>query len=164
MDGAFALHAVLLGAGATLLVDGWAWLLRQTLAIASLDWALVGRWLGHLRHGRWRHARIGEATPIRGERLLGWGFHYLTGIVLAAAFLWLAGPDWQLQPRLLPSLGFGVATVLLPFLILQPALGAGIASARTPRPGAARLRSLLTHAVFGLGLYQSAYLLAALPG
>jgi hypothetical protein len=37
-------------------------------------------------------------------------------------------------------------------------MGAGVAARRTPRPGAARLQSLVTHAVFGLGLYTAAWL------
>jgi hypothetical protein len=52
--------------------------------------------------------------------------------------------------------------VAAPFLLMQPALGAGIAAAKTPNPTAARLRSLMTHAVFGLGLYFAARLTAAL--
>jgi hypothetical protein len=46
--------------------------------------------------------------------------------------------------------------VAAPFLLLQPALGAGIAASRTPRPNVARRRSLVTHLVFGLGLYLAA--------
>jgi Protein of unknown function (DUF2938) len=41
---------------------------------------------------------------------------------------------------------------------MQPGMGAGIAASRTPRPGAARVQSLLTHAIFGLGLYAAAWL------
>ena len=46
----------------------------------------------------------------------------------------------------------------VPFLILQPGMGAGIASRRTPRPGAARLRNLVNHGSFGLGLSLAARL------
>jgi hypothetical protein len=59
------------------------------------------------------------------------------------------------QPTLLPALGYGIATVTAPFLLMQPGMGAGVAARRTPRPDAARLQSLVTHAVFGLGLYLS---------
>ncbi|HEU4781614.1 MAG TPA: DUF2938 family protein, partial [Steroidobacteraceae bacterium] len=52
----------------------------------------------------------------------------------------------------------GVGTVLAPFFIMQPAMGVGIAARRTPRPGAARIQSLVTHVVFGLGLYITANL------
>jgi hypothetical protein len=47
----------------------------------------------------------------------------------------------------------GIGTVAAPFLLMQPGMGAGMAASRTPAPNAARLQSLLTHAVFGLGLY-----------
>jgi hypothetical protein len=45
---------------------------------------------------------------------------------------------------------------------MQPDMGAGIAVSNTPKPNAARIRSLLSHAVFGLGLYVAASLLAIL--
>jgi hypothetical protein len=48
--------------------------------------------------------------------------------------------------------------VLFPFLVMQPAMGAGIAASRTRNPGAARLQSLVTHAVFGLGLYTGGWI------
>ena len=35
----------------------------------------------------------------------------------------------------------------------------GIAASRAPRPGAARLQSLVTHAIFGLGLYAAGLVL-----
>jgi hypothetical protein len=47
-------------------------------------------------------------------------------------------------------------TVAAPFFILQPALGLGIAASRTPSPARARLRSLISHLVFGFGLYLAA--------
>jgi hypothetical protein len=48
---------------------------------------------------------------------------------------------------------------------MQPGMGAGIAASRTPRPVAARMQSLLTHIIFGLGLYASAWILTFLnPG
>jgi Protein of unknown function (DUF2938) len=53
-------------------------------------------------------------------------------------------------------LSFGIGTVVFPFFVLQPSLGLGIASSRTPNPTQARLKSLATHAVFGFGLYGCA--------
>lgn len=43
---------------------------------------------------------------------------------------------------------------------LQPGMGLGIAGARTPDPTATRLRSLVNHTVFGLGLYVAALICA----
>jgi hypothetical protein len=50
----------------------------------------------------------------------------------------------------------GLASAAAPFFLLQPGMGAGIAARRTPRPNAARVQTLVTHAIFGLGLYGSA--------
>ena len=61
------------------------------------------------------------------------------------------------RPTLGPALAVGIGTVAAPFFLMQPGMGAGIAASRTPRPNAARLQSLLTHAVFGLGLYVAAW-------
>jgi hypothetical protein len=154
--------ALPIGIGATLATDLWALALRSVLGLRPLDWALVGRWLGHLPRGRFVQPHIAQAEPIPGERAIGWLAHYTIGVVFATTLLALAGPDWARRPSLLPALGFGVVTVIFPYALLMPGLGAGFAAARTPTPNLMRLRSLLTHAVFGLGLYASASLCARL--
>jgi hypothetical protein len=53
----------------------------------------------------------------------------------------------------------GTVTVVMPFFVMQPAMGAGVAASRTPTPWINRLRSLLTHAIFGLGMYLAALLI-----
>ncbi|MBD9500826.1 DUF2938 domain-containing protein [Pseudomonas sp. BGr12] len=153
--------AIATGIGATLLMDGWTVLRRHLLGVPSLDYALVGRWVGHMPRGRFRHVAIGKAAPVAGERPLGWAIHYLTGIVFALTLVALAGSDWLCRPTLLPALLFGVVTVAMPFLLMQPALGLGIAASRTESPAKARLHSLVTHTIFGLGLYLAA--LSLLP-
>jgi len=42
------------------------------------------------------------------------------------------------------------------FCVMQPAMGAGFAARRTPRPAMARFQSLVTHGIFGVGLYLAA--------
>jgi hypothetical protein len=61
--------------------------------------------------------------------------------------------DWLARPTVLPALLYGIGTVVFPFFILQPSFGLGIAASRTPNPTHARLKSLVTHIVFGVGLY-----------
>jgi hypothetical protein len=39
-------------------------------------------------------------------------------------------------------------------------MGFGVAASRTPNPGIARVRSIVMHAVFGLGLYGAACMLS----
>ncbi|MEO4047817.1 DUF2938 family protein [Pseudomonas sp. CAU 1711] len=155
------LLTVAIGAGATLVMDAWL-LLLQRLGVPTLSFAFIGRWVGHLLRGRVRHAAIAKAAPVRGELALGWVTHYLTGMVFAALLLALAGLPWARQPTLLPALALGLATVAVPLLLIQPAMGAGLASRNTPTPLRNCLRSLANHGVFGLGLYLAASLIAPL--
>jgi hypothetical protein len=158
----FVVRAVIIGTGATLVMDLWAELLKRVFDVRSLDYALVGRWLGHIPNGRLRHHSIGAASPVRGEAILGWGSHYLIGIVFAALLLALCGLNWARQPSLLPALAVGLATLVAPFFIMQPGMGLGVAASKTPRPNVARLRSVVTHTVFGIGLYATALALTLL--
>jgi hypothetical protein len=151
----FLMRAVLIGAGATLVMDAWGFVLRQ-FGVKTLNFAFLGRWIGHLPEGKFFHRSIAEAAPVRGELMIGWAAHYTIGITFAALLLAMFGLEWARTPTLLPALIIGVVTVVAPLFILQPALGAGIASTNTPAPLLNSMRSLATHVVFGLGLYLSA--------
>jgi hypothetical protein len=141
-----------LGAGATALLDLWGLARRPLLGQPRPDYAPIGRWIGHMARGTLRHHAIADAAPVRGERALGWIVHYLVGIALAALWLVVA-PGWLDAPRAAPAIAYGLATVAAPWLLVQPALGAGIAAARSRDPWGARRQALLTHIVFGLGLW-----------
>lgn len=150
-------RAMLLGVGATLLMDLWVLLRRRFFGVPSLDYALVGRWLGHMRCGRFCHAAIGKTQPVRGERALGWAFHYLTGLVFAGLFLLVVGPQWLCRPTLWPALVLGVISVAAPWLLMQPAFAMGLAASRMPSPWPLRRRALVIHLVFGLGIYLAGW-------
>jgi hypothetical protein len=156
----FVIRTILTGVGATMVMDAWALLLRQ-FGIPSLNFALLGRWIGHLSQGQWRHDSIAKAPPVKGEALLGWCVHYSIGVTFSALLLSVVGLRWARSPSLLPALVVGLGTVLAPLLILQPALGAGIASSKTPTPVFNCLKSLVTHTVYGLGLYFAALVTAS---
>ena len=141
------------GIGATGVIDAWAIARRRWFGIALPDYGLVGRWFAHLARGRFRHDRIAASPSVRGERALGWIAHYLVGIGFAAVLVLVFGTQWLAAPTLLPALVVGIASVAAPFLVMQPGMGAGLAARRTPRPNAARVQSLVTHGVFGLGLF-----------
>ncbi|MEB1530969.1 DUF2938 domain-containing protein [Xanthomonas sp. WHRI 7945] len=153
-----AVRVMLVGIGATAVMDAWLLALRR-VGMPTLDYALVGRWAGHLRRGRFAHARIGDAAPISGERPLGWAIHYAVGIAFAALMVAVQGLAWLREPALLPAVAMGMATVVVPLLVMQPAMGAGFAASKTPTPLRNCLRSLATHAVFGAGLFLSAALI-----
>jgi hypothetical protein len=76
--------------------------------------------------------------------------------MFALVFVILVSGDWLARPTLLLALLYGIGTVVFPFFIMQPSLGLGIAASRTPKPMQARLKSIVTHTVFGVGLYLSA--------
>jgi hypothetical protein len=154
----YLLSAVWIGAAATAATDVWALVRSRLFGIAAPNWGLVGRLIAHIPRGRPKHDSIAAAASVKGERLAGWLAHYLIGIAFAAALLAICGRGWIEDPTPVPPLLFGLATVLAPFLIMQPAMGAGIAASRTSRPNAARLQSLITHAVFGLGLFGAAWI------
>lgn len=154
------LRTALIGIGATLMIDLWGMIVQRLFGVRSLNLGMLGRWLGHMPNGQFVHENIAQASPVRGEVVLGWIAHYSIGIVFAALLIAIKGPAWMRHPTLLPALGFGIITVVFPFFTMQPSMGLGIASAKTPRPNLARLRSVVTHTVFGIGLYASALLLS----
>src|SRR4051812_12430475 len=145
------------GVGATAVMDLWGIACKPLLGIPPPDYGLVGRWLAYMLRGCFRHTSIKAVPPAAGERLIGWSAHYLTGIAFAAVLLGIWGLAWIQDPTLAPALIVGIGTVAAPFLLMQPGMGAGIASSHTPRPGAARLQSVITHTIFGFGLYAAGW-------
>jgi hypothetical protein len=99
------------------------------------------------------HSHITSTPPKSAECAVGWIAHYTIGMTFAIAFVTLVGNNWLQHPTLMPALIFGGVTVLAPFFIMQPLLGLGYAASKTPNPTQARLRSLMNHAAFGVGLY-----------
>lgn len=158
------LTIIVVGVGATVVMDIWGVIRRPLLGVAPANYAMVGRWFGHFFRGRFFHDAIGAADAVPGERILGWLIHYLTGIAFAGLMIGIWGADWIQHPTIGPALAVGIGTIVAPFFLMQPGMGAGIAASRTPNPASARLQSLITHAVFGLGLYLAGWSVQQLSG
>lgn len=156
-----AWRGVVIGAGATLVIDLWAAALRR-IGVPSLNMAFLGRWVGHLPAGRFFHENIAKSPPVRGESLLGWLAHYGIGVSFASVLLALFGLDWAHAPTLGPALLVGLGSLPAPLFVLQPALGAGVASSKTTRPVFNTLKSVMTHTVFGVGMFLAAWVAARL--
>ena len=152
---------IAIGIGATAFMDVWLTLLKR-IGVPTLNFAFIGRWVGHLFHGTFAHASIGQARPIPGERALGWLTHYAIGIAFAGLLMAIRGMDWAQSPTVLPAVLVGMATVAAPLFVMQPAMGSGFAASRTPTPLRNCLRSFANHTVFGFGLYLAALVVACL--
>jgi hypothetical protein len=156
LEANYILPAIAIGIGATLVMDLWNLFLKRTFSIPSLNYCLLGRWLRHIPGGTFRHASIAAAPQKPLECTVGWISHYSIGVLFALVFVAFASREWLARPTVLPALLYGIGTVVFPFFIMQPSLGLGIAASRTPNPTQARLKSLVTHTVFGVGLYLCA--------
>lgn len=150
---------VLVGIGATAIMDLWLMFLKR-MGVQTLNFGFIGRWVGHLFRGRFMHQSIGKSEPIRGEIVLGWWTHYAIGIAFAVLLFSVKGAVWMREPTILSALVVGLCTAGAPLLVMQPAMGLGIAASKTPAPLKNCLRSITNHLVFGLGLYLSATTIA----
>lgn len=151
-------RSLVIGVGATALLDLWALFLNRAFGLPLGNWAAVGRWFAYLPQGRFAHDTIAESAPVPNELAIGWVMHYLTGVVSAAIVLLIWGLGWARNPTLLPALILGIVTVGCGWFILQPGMGLGIAASRRPNANQIRLIGLVNHVVFGIGLYLTALL------
>ena len=146
--------AIFIGLLATAVMDAWAWIQKRLFNIPSLDYRLLGRWLLGMKKGQWQHHTIIQSPALKGEIVLGWLAHYVLGAVLAVIYCALLN-----EISLLSAWLWGVVTLVLPFLIMQPAFGFGFAAAKTPSPNTARWRSFVAHSSFGIGIWIAAKIL-----
>ncbi|MBT0958936.1 DUF2938 family protein [Alphaproteobacteria bacterium KMM 3653] len=146
------------GLGATIVLDLFA-VLRQGWAPTHGFYCLVGRWVGLLPQNGLFHDDIRSSAPLTSEAMLGWGAHILLGVVYGVAFAIIFGMSAIVTPQLWQGLSFGLATVLVPWLIFQPLFGWGLGMSKAPDPWKMRMKGVINHTVFGLGIWLSITLL-----
>lgn len=152
-------RGIVIGIGATVLMDIWAIVLHRFFGQSAANWAPVGRWFYHLKNGKVFHDSIANAAPYEHELALGWISHYVTGIVYGLALAIIMGPVWLAEPTFIPAWILGIVTVGAGWFLLQPGLGIGVAASKTPNPAKARAMNLIAHTVFAIGLYGTALLI-----
>jgi hypothetical protein len=79
-----------LGIGATIIMDIWLLILKR-FNIPTLNFALLGRWIGWILRGKIQHQSIAQSPEIRHEYLLGWIAHYSVGVIFSFSFILMVG-------------------------------------------------------------------------
>ena len=156
----FLVRAVLIGIGATVVLDLWSLFATRAFNTSAPNWTLVGRWIGHFPQGQFVQPHISKARSVRGETALGWTAHFAIGIFYAAVLIAIFGLDWARHPTPLPAFVVGLAAMTAPLFVMQPGMGLGIAASRTQNPTRRRLNTLASHTAFSAGLYVCALLTA----
>ena len=122
------------GVFATVVIDIWAIVLKYGFHLPTTDWAMVGRWFGHIPRGNLIHRPIRNSPAIPYERVIGWTAHYVIGILYAFLYLFIIGIVLTQKPSLVSAMVFGIATLVAPWFLLQPGLGLGIFASRAQQP------------------------------
>jgi len=144
---------VAIGIFATVIMDIWATFSNRILKFPRTNWAMVGRWLGHIPNGKFIHKPISSSPEIKYENILGWAFHYFVGVIYAAFYVVMVIWAFEGNSWLLNAWFFGLVTILSPWFILQPALGLGICAVKAAKPNMVRLQNFAIHSIFGIALY-----------
>ena len=88
---------------------------------------------------------------MRGELWIGLAAHYLTGITLTTAYLEAARRSGR-RPGFADGTAYGLATAVLPLLIMYPSMGYGWCGLRSGDARRLGCSMLLGHAAFGAGI------------
>jgi hypothetical protein len=116
---------------------------------------MIGRWMAGLMRGRWRRVDISHEPAQRGELVLGLATHYVTGVALTQAFLLVPG-RWHGRRGFLAGTVYGIATAVLPLLVMFPSMGYGWFGLRSGEAGRMNRIMLVGHIAFGVGIGLSA--------
>lgn len=153
----FAMNMVVAGIFATVVFDIWQRILHAVIGIPPTSWGMIGRWFGHIPRGRLVHASIGEAAPVTNEAAIGWIMHYLIGLGYGVVYVGMAVALFD-GPTLLNGFLFGLASVVIPWFMMQPCMGLGIMGARAPNSNIPRYSALAAHCIYGVALYAGSAL------
>jgi hypothetical protein len=130
------------------------------LSQVQMKYDYMGRWLLHLIEGNFAHRDIRSSEVLGGEFIAGVLLHYGIGAILGVAYLIF----WEYKNRsatiILPLL-FGLSTCILPWLILYPSMGYGLAGLNGIDGASLLAYSISGHFFYGFGLYLSQILIEA---
>jgi Protein of unknown function (DUF2938) len=112
---------------------------------------LIGRWVGYLLRGKFKHSDILQTPRLRGELLLGFAAHYSIGIVLTLVYFGVLAVA-HARPTALSAILYGTATTGLPWFVMFPSQGMGWLGRDAPGGAHLARASLFNHIMFGLAI------------
>lgn len=144
-------RAALAAVPATLAMDvGTRAILAPALGLQAPGPRELGRWIGHMPHGRFRHPDIATAPVVRGEAVIGILTHYAIGLTLGAGYGLLLRAGRARRSSIPLALAYGTATTGFSWFVMFPATGKGaIRYGENPKLA---VFSLCNHIVYGLAL------------
>ena len=158
------MNMIVAGVFATIVLDIWQRVLHAATGIPPTNWGMVGRWFGHMPRGRFVHKAIDEAEPVMGEAAIGWTMHYLIGVIYGVIYVGLFVLVLSGAPTLLNGFLFGMASVTVPWFLMQPGLGLGLMGSKAPNPNIPRYTALAAHCIYGVALYGGSVLHMSMLG
>jgi hypothetical protein len=151
---AHARQVMLIGVLSTLSMDLLTGVAVRLRLVAPLPPNLIGRWFACVARVQPFQADIARTPPVNHELLVALLGHYAIGTVLATLFVWGTGAiGWTRSLGI--ALAFGVSTSVLPWLLMFPAMGYGFFGLHAPDGTRLFVGSLVSHALFGLGLWTA---------
>ncbi len=150
------LQTLVIGIVATATLDIWQQIYRLIFGTPITDWAVIGRWAGHIPEGQIIQPDIGKAPPIANEGILGWIVHYVVGIGYAVVYLLLMRFVIGAPPSFISALVFGAISVGVTWFFMEPILGAGVMGSKIPQQARAMVHDFTSHLSLGLGLFVGA--------
>lgn len=154
------LAAVVAGLIGTAAMDLGNWVAFRLGLVYKVSPEIIGRMMSGWLGGRFVYASPAELPSPDNAARRGVAFHYLIGVTLALPFVlgWWALAGAPPGPAAL--VGYGVATSLISFGVMFPALGLGALGLKAgiKQP----LTSLYNHALYGVGLWGGVELISTL--
>ena len=152
-NGMMIKEIVLMGIFSTLVMDIGEETVKALFPInESMAPQYLGRWILNMFNGVFIHDNIQTAIHFSFEMPVAISFHYFTGIFLVGIFLWLRNNIKIFPSSMYMGLVYGWLTILLPWLIMFPALGFGFFGLGAHNGINNIIASIIAHSFFGLGI------------
>ncbi len=157
-------HGIWVGILATAVMDLLNRWVGNTGFIRVTDHKFLGRVSWEWLNGNFTNVSVFKLAPVQGETWLGVATHYLIGILVVIAFLWVTYAVtrrvvWKWWPVL-----FGLSTCVLPWFIFFPSIGLGFFGSQAPPQALVIRGSIFNHLFLGIGIMLGMFLLDKLLG